>query len=60
MNKDTLQDMRVMTIEMMKKIIEGCSSVRQEKNLHKDAKDLALLIIKDCRNVLLFLEGDDL
>jgi hypothetical protein len=60
MNKDTLQDMRVMTIEMMKKIIEGCTNVRDEEDIHKDAKDLATEVIKDCRNVLLFLEGDDL
>ena len=32
----------------LEKIIEGCGFVKEEKNIHKDAKDLATLIRKDC------------
>ena len=58
MKKDVLKDMRLMTIQTMHKIIEGCANVKGEKDIHQDAKSLATEVMKDCRNVRLFLEGE--
>lgn len=58
MKKDTLKDMRVLTIQTMERIIEGCMNVIEDKHIHKDAKDLARLVAKDCKDLLLFV-GDD-
>ena len=51
-----LKDMRVLTIQTVEKIIEGCENVREDKGLHKDAKDLAKLVIQDCNGLLLFIK----
>ena len=53
---DLLKDMRVLTIQTMEKIIEGCQFVREDKDLHKDAHDLARLVLHDCKTLLLFIE----
>ena len=53
---DLLKSMRLLTIQTMEKMVEGCETVRNEKDIHKDAKDLARLVIKDCNNLLLFLK----
>ena len=48
--------MREQMIDTFKKIITGCEDVRAEKDVHKDAKDLATLVIKDCNNLLQFIK----
>jgi hypothetical protein len=53
-----LKDMRVLTVQTVERIIEGCKNVKEDKDLHKDAKDLARLVIKDCNNLLLFIKGE--
>jgi len=53
---EVLKDMRVLTVQTVEKIIEGCKNVKEDKDLHKDAKDLARLVIKDCNNLLLFIK----
>jgi hypothetical protein len=35
-------------IAMFEKIIDGCRNVKEEPDLHKNAKELATLIIRDC------------
>jgi hypothetical protein len=35
-------------IAMFEKIIEGCRNVKEESDLHKNAKELATLVIRDC------------
>ena len=47
-----LKDQRV----LIEKIIEGCGNVREDKGLHKDAHDLARLVIQDCRGLLMFIK----
>ena len=39
-------------IEVFEKIVQGCADVRQEKDVHKDAKELALLIMGDCNKAI--------
>ena len=34
------------------KILEGCQNVKEDPKCHKDAKQLASLIIKDCNMVI--------
>ena len=53
---EVLKDMRVLTVQTVEKIIEGCRNVKEDKGLHKDAKDLATLVIKDCNNLLQFIK----
>lgn len=38
--------------EIIEKIIDGCSEVKKNPEIHKDAKDLATLVIKDCNDAL--------
>ena len=38
--------------DILEKIIDGCSEVEKEKDVHKDAKTLAKLVIKDCNDAL--------
>jgi hypothetical protein len=38
--------------EIIEKIIDGCTEVKKNPEIHKDAKDLATLVIKDCNDVL--------
>ena len=35
-------------VAVFEKIIEGCRNVKEEPDLHKHAKDLATLVIRDC------------
>ena len=51
-----LKDQRVLVIQTVEKIIEGCGYVREDKGLHKDAHDLARLVIQDCRGLLMFIK----
>lgn len=39
-------------ITIFEKIIEGCRNVKEEPDLHKDAKDLARLVIQDCNQAI--------
>ena len=39
-------------IDTFKKIITGCEDVRAEKDVHKDAKELALLIMGECNKAI--------
>lgn len=39
--------------EILKRISEGCKNVINENDIHKEAKQLANLIIKDCKQYLL-------
>ena len=43
-------------IAIFKKMIEGCRNVKEEPDLHKDAKDLARCIIQDCNQAIKELE----
>ena len=45
-------------IEVFKQIIQGCADVRQEKDIHKDAKALALLIMGDCNKAIRNIRGE--
>jgi len=45
-------------IEVFEKIIQGCADVRQEKDIHKDAKELALLIMGDCNRAIRNIKGE--
>jgi hypothetical protein len=38
--------------KIIEKIIDGCSEVKKNPEIHKDAKDLATLVIKDCNDAL--------
>ena len=58
MNEDALKDMRLLTIQTMEKIIEGCMNIREDDHIHKDAKELAGFVIKDCKGLLLFIRDD--
>jgi hypothetical protein len=55
---EVLKDMRVLTVQTIEEIIEGCRSVKEDKGVHKDAKDLATLVIKDCNNLLRFIKEE--
>ena len=41
-----------MVKEIIEKIIDGCSEVKKNPDIHKDAKSLATLVIKDCNDAL--------
>jgi rubrerythrin len=43
--------------EILEKMITGCNDVKSEDGIHKDAKDLSTLIIKDCNKAIKILEG---
>ena len=51
-----LKDQRVLVIQTVEQIIEGCSNVREDNNIHKDAKHLARLVMQDCRGLLMFIK----
>jgi hypothetical protein len=51
-----LKDMRVLTVQTVEQMIEGCRNIKEDKTIHKDAKDLATLVIKDCNNLLMFIK----
>jgi hypothetical protein len=53
---EVLKDIRVLTVQTLEKMIEGCRNVKEDNRLHKDAKDLATFVIKDCNNLLLFIK----
>jgi hypothetical protein len=46
-------------IKYFEKIIEGCNEVKKDPDLHKDAKSLASLIIRDCNFALRGAEKND-
>lgn len=46
-----------MVKDILEKIIDGCSEVKKNPKIHKDAKDLATLVIKDCNDALEKLKG---
>jgi hypothetical protein len=39
-------------MKKVEKIIDGCNEVKKNPEIHKDAKTLATLVIKDCNDVL--------
>jgi hypothetical protein len=47
--------MNIQAIQIIENIIEGCQGVKENENIHKDAKDLSNLVIKDCRKALIEL-----
>ena len=51
-----LKDQRVLVIQTVEKIIEGCGNVRKDNDIHKDAHHLARLVIQDCRGLLMFIK----
>ena len=53
---EVLKDMRVLTVHSLEEIIEGCKNVKEDKHVHKDAKDLARLVINDCNTLLRFIK----
>jgi hypothetical protein len=55
---EVLKDMRVLTVNTLEEIVEGCRSVKEDSKVHKDAKDLATLVINDCNNLLRFIKGE--
>jgi hypothetical protein len=51
-----LKDQRVLVIQTVEKIIEGCVHVREDNDIHKDAHHLARLVMQDCRGLLMFIK----
>ena len=47
-------DLQVLVKQTMEKMIEGCRNVKEDKNMHDDAKQLAILIIHECHTLLRF------
>jgi hypothetical protein len=45
-------------VKVFEKIVQGCADVRQEKDIHKDAKELALLIMGDCNRAIRNIRGE--
>jgi hypothetical protein len=45
-------------IEVFEMIIEGCAGVREDKDMHTDAKELALLIMGDCNKAMRNIRGE--
>jgi hypothetical protein len=39
-------------MKIVEKIIDGCNEVKKNPEIHKDAKTLASLVIKDCNDAL--------
>jgi len=52
------KDKIVLTIQTVEKIIEGCRNVKEDNKIHRDAKELATMIIRDCNDLLLFIKND--
>lgn len=46
------EDFEILLKRNLERMLEGCTNVKEDKNLHKDAKDLAIEIIKDCNYLL--------
>ena len=44
--------------DILKKMIDGCDNVYHDPEIHKDAKDLAKFVIRDCRKILTMIEGE--
>jgi hypothetical protein len=53
---DADKDYRLLVKQTMEKMIEGCINIKEEKDLHQDVKDLAKLIIHDCKTLLMFTD----
>jgi len=45
-------------IEMFENIIEGCRSVKNTNDIHKDVKTLATLVIRDCNIAIRKIKGE--
>jgi len=48
----TLREAAQAVLDGLEKIVEGCGNVKTETGLHKDAKDLAALVRKDCHPLI--------
>jgi hypothetical protein len=46
------EDLEILLRKNLEKIIEGCTNVKEDKTIHKDAKSLATEVIKDCNYLL--------
>lgn len=46
------KDFEILLQRNLEKILEGCANVKEDKNIHKDAKDLATQVIIDCNYLL--------
>lgn len=53
----TLRKVAQKTLKELEKIVEGCGNVKTEPGLHKDAKDLATLVRKDCHPLITALRA---
>lgn len=42
--------------QALEKIIDGCENVKENKEIHKDAKSLAKLVTKDIRKIQALFE----
>lgn len=51
------EDFEIVLQKNLEKIIEGCTNVKEDKNIHKDAKSLATEVIKDCNYLLRLMEN---
>lgn len=48
----SIEAMKLMAENILEKIIDGCNEVKKNTKIHKDAKTLATLVIKDCNDAL--------
>lgn len=48
----TDRELMQMSLGRFEKIAEGCEFVQQEKKIHADAKNLAVLVSKDCSDLI--------
>jgi hypothetical protein len=55
-NKQMLHHKLVLVQQTMERVIQGCQNVKEEEGLHKDAKSLAKLVIKECNTLLKFVK----
>jgi hypothetical protein len=46
------KDFEILLQRNLEKMLEGCANVKEDKNIHKDAKDLATQVIIDCNYLL--------
>jgi len=51
-----LKDMRVLTVQTIESMIDGCQNVRNEPGIHQDAKDLAREVLHRCNTLLMFIK----
>lgn len=47
-------------IVRLKEIIGGCRSVKEDRSVHQDAKDLATAVIRDCNKTIANIRGERL